>query len=108
MPMVETRFSAVYNVQNNLYELRGVQTTSAGDYAYMPLSLNKIEEGCITTPFAYLSKPDVERLMDALWEAGVRPTTHKALDIPKGELAAVRDHLEDMRKITFSLMELQK
>ena len=108
MPMVETRFSAVYNVQNNLYELRGVQTTFAGDYAYMPLSLNKIEEGCMTTPFAYLFKEDAVRLMDALWDAGVRPTEAKVLDAPKGELAAVRDHLDDMRKIAFSLMDLKK
>jgi hypothetical protein len=42
---------------------------------------------------------EAQQLMDELWRAGVRPA---ATEASVGALAAVKYHLEDMRRIAFS------
>jgi len=40
-----------------------------------------------------------QRLIDGLWDMGLRPTNH-----PRGELPALQRHLEDMRRIAFGAL----
>jgi hypothetical protein len=39
----------------------------------------------------------IQSIIDAAWEFGMRPSGYKA----EGEIAAIKGHLEDMRKIVF-------
>ena len=48
-------------------------------------------------PF-WLTHNNAKKLMDDLWNAGVRPTEMSATE---GALAATKDHLADMRDIAF-------
>jgi len=49
-------------------------------------------------PLAYLDFDDAKRLMDDLWNAGVRPSNDVA---STGQLESIKYHLEDMRKLVF-------
>lgn len=52
----------------------------------------------ITDPTIDLSYQEARQLMDALWQAGVRPSEHKSTS---GEVRRLEAHLEDMRKLVF-------
>lgn len=49
-------------------------------------------------PFAIVSQVEAQGLMDALWDAGVRPVAGHG---SAGERAAMERHLNDMRRIAF-------
>lgn len=49
-------------------------------------------------PTVNLSREECQRLMDALWDAGFKPTGAQG---SAGQLTAVQAHLEDMRRFAF-------
>jgi len=57
----------------------------------------------ITTPFMQLTIDQATQLMNELWHCGVRPS--RSADSATGQLAAMDDHLGDMRKIAFKLLD---
>lgn len=54
------------------------------------------DEGKDRPPFITLEQEGAQRLMDALWDAGLRPSEGMG---SAGQLAAVQNHLKDMRVI---------
>lgn len=54
----------------------------------------------VMNPFLKLTQQDAQSLIDALYEAGMRPSSD--CEPKKGELSAVRYHLEDMRRLVFN------
>jgi len=65
----------------------------------------KYPQGQYVKPFKFIGRMDndAQRLMDTLWNCGVRPTEGKG---SAGQLTAVNSHLEDMRKIVFKKLGL--
>lgn len=62
----------------------------------------KVEnEGVIHDCSLSLKYEECQKLMDALWNSGVRPTEVGS----PGQLAALSAHLKDMQKIAFMLLE---
>jgi predicted secreted protein len=64
------------------------------------------DDACVPCPeMMNLTQDDCQSLIDALWEAGIRPTQGHG---STGQLAAVQDHLNDTRtlltKITDALI----
>lgn len=53
--------------------------------------------------FLRLSQEDGQYLMDALWDAGIKPSEGTG---SAGSLAATQKHLEDMRKIAFHELQM--
>lgn len=52
----------------------------------------------LLSPALCLTEEDAQRLIDAMWDAGLRPTgSHGSA----GQLAATELHLEDMRRLVF-------
>ena len=51
-----------------------------------------------------LKRDDAQKLMDELWNVGLRPTEGSG---SAGMMAATQDHLQDMRRLVFSRAELQ-
>lgn len=51
----------------------------------------------IDHPTFKMGRDEARILMDELWRAGIRPTEHGG----EGELAAMRNHLADMRRLVF-------
>ncbi len=52
----------------------------------------------IADPSLKLRKPEAQALIDALWGAGVRPSSGEG---NAGQLGATEKHLEDMRRLVF-------
>lgn len=69
---------------------------------YRPVVRNHIERysGALEC-----SNDDLQRLVDQLWEAGIRPRAAKG---SAGQLDAVQDHLNDMRVMAFSALDINK
>lgn len=49
-------------------------------------------------PTLNMSKAEAQAMMDAFWEAGLRPSSGEG---NAGQLGATRAHLDDMRKLVF-------
>ena len=67
----------------------------------LPVVFKKVEEEEIGTrmpPTMQLSPEDAQKFIDALWQAGLRPTEGTG---SAGSLAATQRHLEDMRALVF-------
>jgi hypothetical protein len=66
----------------------------AGGAAWMP----KPDSSDPTPIFCTLKEEGAQRLMDDLWNCGVRPTEGAG---SAGAMAATQKHLDDMRKLVF-------
>lgn len=96
------------NLQKNAIEIAGyvIAPDQKHPIAVMPLSFTTIVDEGVVTPCAMtLVKESAQKLMDELWECGIRPSNGEG---NSGELAATKFHLNDMRRIVSSLMELKK
>ncbi len=62
------------------------------------VTMREHPEGKTLEPFLRLGQKEAQNLIDALWEAGVRPTNGEG---STGQLAATEKHLLDMRAIAF-------
>lgn len=49
-------------------------------------------------PFVVIDRVEAQTLMDTLWDCGLRPSEGMG---SAGQLAAVKNHLEDMRRLVF-------
>lgn len=69
------------------------------------MKLPKLEdEGKHRPPMLQLSQEDCQQLMDELWRAGFRPAEGTG---SAGALAAVEKHLQDMRAIVMSELQVK-
>lgn len=57
------------------------------------------------SPLTMLDERAAQRLMDDLWNCGIRPTEGAGT---AGSMAATAAHLADMRAIAFSLLKIEK
>lgn len=75
-----------------------------GRVAYVQdLTLTTIETGApILNPSCSLSKDAAQELMDNLWQCGLRPSEGSG---SAGALAATQKHLDDMRRVSFDLLD---
>lgn len=67
--------------------------------AVTDLLFDPIPEGVRVPPAFTLSKTSAQRMMDELWNCGLRPSEGSG---SAGQLASVQYHLEDMRKLVFN------
>lgn len=56
-------------------------------------------------PTCNISVTSAQQLIDDLWQAGLRPSEGTG---SAGQLAATQKHLEDMRSLTFSKLNVEK
>jgi len=61
-----------------------------------------IPAGIEIDPTMSIQLEEAQQFMDELWRIGLRPSEGTG---SAGSLAATQKHLEDMRKLTFQLME---
>ena len=66
--------------------------------------LEPMEEGQMPDPMLEIEREDAQTLMDTLWECGLRPSAGIG---SVGQLGAIKNHLQDMQKIAFMLLENQ-
>lgn len=68
-------------------------------------SRNEVEGQVLVTSPMRLDRDTAVRLLDALWNCGIRPSQDAQT---VGQLAAVQKHLEDMRQIAFKKLSVEK
>lgn len=93
--------SDIINLHVIGYEINGEETRTVTGTS---LSYGYIEEGQITPSFMDITKNQAQVLMDDLWDCGIRPTEGAG---SAGAMTATQKHLDDMRKLTFHLMEIK-
>lgn len=64
-------------------------------------TVKRLEEGEIIKPLFSLDWQVSQKLMDDLWDCGIRPTEGSG---SSGQLAATQRHLEDMRNFAFRVL----
>lgn len=74
-----------------------------GDSIAQNIVFVKRENGTDTPPLMSLQMNDAQRLMDVLWDCGLRPTEGSG---SAGSLAATERHLTDMRKLAFHVLKV--
>lgn len=60
--------------------------------------MEKREDGARCEEIFKLNKSEAQKLMDDLWNAGIRPSDGTG---STGQLAATEAHLQDMRRLVF-------
>ncbi len=70
-----------------------------GSHAIVPVTIEKATEGEIIRPFIVLQFHQAQTLMDSLWDCGLRPSEGSG---SAGAMAAVQEHLKDMRRLVFA------
>lgn len=69
-----------------------------------PLTFEPYDQTSVAEPTLTLRDDQAQQLMDALWDAGIRPTAgHGSV----GALKQAEDHIESLRKIAFGLLPNQ-
>lgn len=63
---------------------------------------NEIIQPCFSIDS--MDEPSLRGLMDELWSCGIRPTDYTSND----KASAMSRHLEDMRAITFSRLQIER
>ena len=67
------------------------------------LTWKEVEPFSRTPPVVYLESDEAQRLVDSLWEAGLRPAQGHGT---AGQLDATRSHLDDMRAIVAGKLKI--
>lgn len=70
-----------------------------------PVTYHEQPEGFPVEPFMRIGITEAQQLMDELWNCGIRPSEGSG---SAGSLKATQNHLEDMRKISFDLLGVDK
>lgn len=91
--------SARRELWNDVVALHFAVEWADGLSAAEPLVFKHLDSGMVSSPCMNLRRDDAQRLMDELWNVGLRPSEGSG---SAGQLAAVQNHLEDMRTIAMS------
>ena len=93
-------FSFVHSWASFGYEFSiGMKNQDGSKSIMEPVVFRDMEPGeLVKAPTVNMTKEDAQELMDAMWNAGVRPSNGEG---NVGQIGAMREHLEDMRRIVF-------
>jgi len=74
-------------------------------YAAPRLELIEREQMAVLEPFLELQPCEAQKLMDDLWDCGLRPSEGSG---SAGAMAATQKHLQDMKTIAFHALKIQR
>jgi len=78
---------------------RGVELSiTDGEYSASPFTMEKIDPAVILKPSCTLTIPQAQKLIDNLWDCGLRPSEGSG---SAGSLKATQNHLADMQRLVF-------
>jgi hypothetical protein len=97
---------AEYQLYSDRFALHAWQDMPSGERAVLVNATMEIRPGeqACPEPALLLDRGGAQQLMDDLWRAGIRPSDRKELP---GETQALREHVSDLRKITFKLLKVE-
>lgn len=94
-----TKFHVMYNPAYHEYDMYIMKQLLNGEKQITtPACFYTAPVGQVTSPHMRFNKGEAQNLLNALWDAGIRPIVESTT----GQIAAISYHLEDMRKLAFS------
>lgn len=71
---------------------------------------NKVTPGMITPSGSVVAVEEtaLQLLMDALWDAGIRPTSDEIIEVKSPQEDALKAHINDLKDITWHLLGKKK
>jgi hypothetical protein len=100
--MMKTEFHASLDWSSDKIELYGRQTDYQGNrYVYLPGLMEKVvSQNSVSRsdPVLSLDPDGAQKLMDALYNAGIRPSKEFG---QSSQMDSMKYHLEDMRRLVF-------
>lgn len=87
-----------FGVQDELWSDRISLRMKHEDRKAISVQMVECKPGDTVDPFLYLSREEAQNLVNQLYAAGIQPEQGKG---SAGQLAAIKYHLEDMRKLVF-------
>lgn len=100
--MMELLIHARREIWNDSIDVHMAERNPRGLYVAQPLTFIEQPEGAIHDPFLRLRLEDAQRLIDELWNCGLRPSEGTG---SAGSLRATEKHLADMQRIAFMLLD---
>ena len=100
-----TELRAQYSPYGGTFECFIVQQRAAGRFIAKPLEYEFHEDGDYVRASLRLDQDTAQRLIDDLWNGGLRPTQGKQSE---GVTAAQANHLQDMRAIAFAKLRIDQ
>jgi hypothetical protein len=97
---IETKFLAERRLWNDDIAISGIQRSNTETFRLLPVPMELHTRGERIEPFMSLQLEQAQSLIDALYDAGLRPSQAAG---SSGQLEAVKYHLEDMRKLALKL-----
>lgn len=91
-------FRGQRNIFSDRIDLMLVENSMGMKSVATQIIFKTLDEGTYVDPILRLETNDAQKLMDELWQCGLRPTEGTG---SAGSLAATERHLEDMRKLVF-------
>lgn len=98
-------FRCEKNIFPPLINLYGFKRENNSIFEIKPISIEKVKEGSYSIPFVSMEIKEAQRLMDELWDCGIRPSEGSG---SAGSLKATQNHLEDMRKIVSKMLAIKE
>ena len=86
-------------------ELFAKQSQGRNTYYAQELKFREVVKGDRVEPFLRFEKHCAQKLMDDLWDCGLRPSEGSG---SAGAMLATQKHLEDMKTIAFHSLKIQK
>jgi len=97
------KFHAEREFRRNAIALTIVDEAGNDFAAAVPVLFKPISENEATNPALYMKPGEAQALIDALWDAGLRPSEGSG---SAGALLATQQHLKDMRAIVFKQLDV--
>lgn len=99
---METLIRAQRELWNDTIAIHMAERKPFGLFVAQATTFTEQQEGSFSEPFLRLRIDDAQRLMDELWHCGLRPSEGTG---SAGSLKATENHLADMKRIAFTLLE---
>jgi len=92
---------------NDLVEVLVVNRTGTGRLTYVaePLIMKEHDEPVLIRPTFTITTMEAQKLMNRLFECGIRPTREVSED---KRISALNDHIDTLRTISYKLLKIGK
>lgn len=84
--------------------LMGGRIDGNRNYSSAEITWKEVENGVPAAPSLHLTEEEAQALLQSLWDIGVRPREVAS----SGQLSLAENHISDLRKISFDLLDLIK
>lgn len=99
---METLIRAQRELWTDMIAIHMAERKPFGLFVAQAATFTEQPDGSFHEPFLRLRLDDAQRLMNELWDCGLRPSEGTG---SAGSLKATENHLADMKRIAFTLLE---